>query len=169
MAVDIPELDNGEPGALRSRWFLLVMTDPAIFRVVILLAASHYSGRRYPRGNGPNLLELKSRALASINEAMQDTDHSTSDQIIGAVAKMASYEAMFGDQRSFEWHMEGLLRMVKLRGSLSALGPGGLLARICLWIDHNSAFLYNSPIHFSEAIEDFYNVQANPSGFLAEL
>ena len=144
------------------------MTDPAIFRAVVLLAASHYSVRRCPRGNGPNLLQLKSRALSSINEAIQDTGHSTSDQIIGAVAKMASYEAMFGDQRSFEWHMAGLLRMVKLRGGLSALGLDGLLARICLWIDHNSTFLHNSPIHFEDAIGDFFNVQANPSGFLAE-
>jgi hypothetical protein len=79
---------------------------------------------------------------------------------------MASYEAMFGDQATFEMHMAGLLKMVDMRGGLSSLGLNGMLARICVWIDRNSAMLHNSPLHFTSVPEEL-SVQVNPSGFLA--
>ena len=42
LAVDVPELDQpGNNGLLRSSWFPLVMTDPALFLVITLLSASH--------------------------------------------------------------------------------------------------------------------------------
>ena len=166
MAVDMPELDEpGKSGLLRTRWFPLVMTEAATFQVVILIAASHFSSLRYPQGNGPNLLQMKSKAIASINEALRIPSQSPSDQLIGAVAKMASYEAMFGDQATFEMHMMGLLKMVQLRGGLTKLGLQGMLARICVWIDCNSAFLHNSQAHFEISKDEVYS-QANPSGFL---
>jgi hypothetical protein len=44
MAVDIPELDlPGNHGLLRTTWFPLVMTELALFSIIILLAASHYA------------------------------------------------------------------------------------------------------------------------------
>jgi hypothetical protein len=56
--------------------------------------------------------------------------------------------------------------MIQLRGGLYSLGLGGLLARICIWIDRNSALLHDSPLHFNSVKEEL-SVQANPSGFLA--
>jgi hypothetical protein len=166
MAVDMPELDEpGKSGLLRTRWFPLVMTEAATFQVVILIAASHFSSLRCPHGNGPNLLQLKSKAIASINDALRVPARSTSDQLIGAVGKMASYEAMFGDQETFEMHMMGLMKMVQLRGGLAELGLQGMLARILVWIDCNSAFLYNSQTHFAVSKDEVYS-QTNPSGFL---
>lgn len=167
MATDMPELDEPQhPGLLRTRWFPLVLSEAATFQVVMLLSASNYASLRYPHGDRSNLLVLKSRAISSINKALKATDSSTSDQLIGAVAKMASYEAMFGDLPTYEMHMRGLVRMVQLRGGLSSLGLGGLLARICVWIDRNSAFLHNLPTHFTP-VGDGLLAQVNPSGFLA--
>lgn len=167
MATDMPELDEPQcPGLLRTRWFPLVLSEAATFQVVVLLSASNYASLRYPSGDGPNLLHLKSRAISGINDALKATNTPTSDQLIGAVAKMASYEAMFGDQQTYEMHMRGLLKMVQLRGGLQSLGLGGLLARICVWIDRNSAFLNNSPLHFTSVSEEL-SAQVNPSGFLA--
>ena len=165
MAVDLPELDEPEKaGLLRTRWFPLVMTEAATFQVVMLLAASHYASLRQTREHGPSLLQQKSKALALIRDALPAKG--PSDQLIGAVAKMASYEAMFGDPISFEEHMKGLVKMVQVRGGLSALGLNGMLARICVWIDRNSAALNNSAIHFTSVPEDL-STQVNPSGFLA--
>lgn len=167
MAIDMPELDEPQcPGLLRTRWFPLVLTEPATFDVVILLSASNYTSLRCPSGDGPSLLLLKSRAISSINKALKTTSCRTSDQLIGAVAKMASYEAMFGDQETYELHMTGLLKMIQLRGGLSSLGLGGLLARICVWIDRNSAFIHNWPLHFTSVTNEL-SAQVNPSGFLA--
>ena len=165
MAIDLPELDEPEkPGLLRTRWFPLVMTEAATFQVIILLAASHYASLHQIKECGPNLLQQKSKALSLIRTAL--AAEGPSDQLIGAVAKMASYEAMFGDITWFEEHMKGLMGMVRLRGGLSSLGLDGMLARICVWIDRNSAFLNDSPLHFTSVPQDL-STQVNPSGFLA--
>lgn len=167
MATDMPELDEPQsPGLLRTRWFPFVLSEAATFQVIILLSASNYASLRYPYGDGPSLLLLKSRAISLINKAFEANDNPTTDELIGAVAKMASYEAMFGDQLTYEMHMRGLVKMIELRGGLSSLGLGGLLARICLWIDSNASFLHNSPLYFASVNQERL-VHANPTGFLA--
>ena len=164
MAVDIPELDQpGEPGLLRKKWFPLVMTDPATFNVVLLLAASNYLSLATFHPGVPSLYAFKQNAITSVNEALRDPKRHLSDQVIGAVAKLASYEAMFGDRRTFDIHMAGLQKMVLLRGGLDRLGLSGLLERIVLWIDNNSAFLYNSARLYFLSEPSFI---PNPSHFL---
>ncbi len=152
MAVDIPVLDQtGQHGLLRTKWFPLAMQDAASFSVIILLAASHYSSIRGSFQHASYLLDLKQKAIKAINAALKDEDGAYTDGTIGAVAKLASYEAMFGDQATYNIHMSGLTRMVRLRGGLTSLGLEGLLARICLWIDFNASYLHNIPLHFVEA------------------
>jgi hypothetical protein len=79
---------------------------------------------------------------------------------------MASYEAMFGDQKSFEMHMGGLLKMTEMRGGLSSLGLNGILARMCVWVDCNAAMLHSRPMHFTSVPHEFC-AEVNLSAFLA--
>ena len=73
----------------------------------------------------------------------------TLDQVIAAVGKMASYEAMYGSPDLFHVHMNALLRMIYRRPEgLNALGLGGLLTRMVLWIDSNSSFLLGTKLYF---------------------
>lgn len=151
MAVDIPELDlPGKPGLLRTTWFPLVLTEPALFRVIILLAASHYASLQGGIGSlRTNLLGLRYEAVLSINRSLAaQWPDSTDDALIGAIAKMASYEAMFGSLENYYIHMQGLSTAISLRGGLTSLGLNGLLHRIVLWIDRNAAFLHGSTLYF---------------------
>ncbi|GAD98719.1 conserved hypothetical protein [Paecilomyces variotii No. 5] len=151
MAVDIPELDQpGNHGLLRTRWFPLVMTEPAPFLVILLIAASNYASLHGGCDMKADLLQLRCEAIRTINEALRDQKRALTDPVIGAVAKMASYEAMFGSLDTYNTHMTGLVRMVDLRGGLSLLGLDGLLRRICIWIDRNSAFLNGSSLYFPD-------------------
>lgn len=151
MAVDVPELDlPGNHGLLRTSWFPLVMTHPALFSVIILLAASHYASLLGDPGNmRTNLLGLRYEAVSSINRCLDvQRSESIHDALIGAIAKMASYEAMFGSLENYGIHMQGLARAISLRGGLTSLGLNGLLHRIIVWIDRNAAFLHGSTIYF---------------------
>lgn len=151
MAVDIPELDlPGNHGLLRTTWFPLVLTEPALFTVIILLAASHYASLQGDIGSlRTNLLGLRYEAVLSINRSLAaQWPDSTDDALIGAIAKMASYEAMFGSLENYDIHMQGLSRAISLRGGLTSLGLNGLLHRIVLWIDRNAAFLHGSTLYF---------------------
>ncbi|KAE9365745.1 hypothetical protein N431DRAFT_418546 [Stipitochalara longipes BDJ] len=164
MATHLPVLDEPEkPGLLRTRWFPMVMTEAATFQVIMLLAASHLALVQNSKGDGPTILQMKSKAIASVRRAL--AADGPSDQLIGAVVKMASYEAMFGEQESFQLHMAGLLKMVEMRGGLSSLGLNGMLAKMCVWIDRNSAALHDTAVHFTAVPED-YDVEVNLSDFL---
>ncbi|KAH9844522.1 Fungal specific transcription factor domain [Teratosphaeria destructans] len=152
MAVDIPELDRTViSGLLRTRFFPFTMTDAASVHAVMLMAASHYSRARGPRSHTIDLLQLKGMAIAAINSGLSDPRRATSDQVIIAVAMMASFEALYGDRAFFETHMTGLVRMVTLRGGLHALGLDGLLERILLWIDSNATHILGKSVYFNKA------------------
>lgn len=148
IAVDIPELDlPGSRSLLRRRWFPLAMEAPSTMYAVLLMAAAHFCVLNPPHLTARiNLLSLKSRALREINKAVRhpDLNQATNDAAIGAVMKMAAYEAIFGDPAVYAAHMKGLSLMLKKRGGLSTLGLDGLLERMVLWIDYNAAFIHNS-------------------------
>ncbi|KAL8647891.1 MAG: hypothetical protein Q9226_006242 [Calogaya cf. arnoldii] len=133
MTVDIRELDDARAeGSLRSLWFPMAASEQAKLNCK------------------PEVLEkMKQQAITAINRGLQDPTLATSDQLIGAVAKMAAYEAGFaGDEGQYHMHMKGLVKMVELRGGLGSLGLNGLLARMLFWIDRNAAFLLQTHLYF---------------------
>lgn len=164
IAIDILELDQPQDRILlRTLWFPLVMTNSCLFLVTMLIAASHYTSAQQKQRQQqhdtpdlalalPNLLDLRCEALQSINQAigMQHGDGVLSDALIGAVAKMASYEASFGDLDNYTVHMQALSKIVRLRGGLESLGLDGLLRRIVVWVDRRGASLYGSMLYFPE-------------------
>jgi hypothetical protein len=70
-----------------------------------------------------------------------------SDALVGAIAKMASYEAMYGDVHNYGVHMRGRAGR-RVAWKLGELGLAGLLRRIVIWIDRNGAFLNGSALYF---------------------
>lgn len=142
VAVEIPDLDGPDgKGLLRRIWFPLAMTEAATMYAVLLMAASHFAVVNPQQGALIDLLALKARALSEINAALTNPERAITDAMIGAVAKMAAYEAIFGDSEVFAAHMRGLQMMLKMRGGLSTLGLNGLLERMLVWIDLNAAHL----------------------------
>ncbi|KAL4920582.1 hypothetical protein BDW62DRAFT_198884 [Aspergillus aurantiobrunneus] len=171
MAVDIPELDQpGNRGLLRTDWFPLTMSEPSLFLVIMLLAASHHASVQTGSTEMKmQLLSLRCEAIQAVNRSLERESSGVSDALIGAIAKMASYEAMYGNRCNYKIHMQGLQRAVELRGGLFALGLGGLLRRIVIWIDRNGSFLTGSALYFPD--EAFAPGQPlplpNPGHFLA--
>ncbi|KAL8836927.1 MAG: hypothetical protein Q9170_002727 [Blastenia crenularia] len=152
-AVDVPELDHpGAKGSLRSIWFSMVITEQASLNVTILFAITHCISIYQTQGRPEVLYQLKEETIASINRALKDPDLAISDQIIGAVARMAAYEAGFAeDAKQYHIHMKGLTKMVELRGGLECLGLDGVLARMLLFVDLNAAFLLRTKLYFPHA------------------
>ncbi|KAF2148602.1 hypothetical protein K461DRAFT_298002 [Myriangium duriaei CBS 260.36] len=163
MTVDIPELDGPDArGLLRSSWFPLTMANRSLFCVIILIAASHRATTCNKR-DALNLLRLRTEALDFVQQDLENQSLCLSDQMVGAVAKLASYEAMYGTRESYKVHMEGLRRMVMLRGGIRSLGLNGLLSRLVVWIDNNGAFFTGSSHFFDEAEG---SCSPDPSNFL---
>jgi hypothetical protein len=155
MAVSVPEIDLGEKNALRDVWFPFAMTEPSVFQTVMLLSSSNYAFVTKDTSKVPNLLLLRQKALKYINEGLRDPNRKLSDQLIVAVAKIACYEAMYGTYAAYCIHMEGLVRMLEEKGGIQNLGLGGLLMRMCLWIDNNSGILWNKTYRFFQQSATF--------------
>jgi Fungal specific transcription factor domain len=132
----------------------MALGDIVTFHVIVLTSAFHYAALHSTTlCHTLDLLRLKQEAIASITRAMESVpaDCIVNDHLIAAVAKMTSYEAMYGERALYHTHMTALLKMVHLRGGLESLGLGGLLARMVLWIDTNSAFLLNEGFYFQSS------------------
>ncbi|KAL6244468.1 hypothetical protein RBB50_008710 [Rhinocladiella similis] len=152
LAVAIPEVDGeGNTALLKSRWFPMVIHSPLLFQVIVLFSASHYAAQREDMAFAQTILILKQRALAGISAHVTASKGTLRDELIAATAKMASYEAIWGDERAYHSHMGGVEEMLKVRGGLISLGLEGFLARLLLFIDTNSAFLLNTYLHLRDS------------------
>lgn len=168
MAVEIPDLDKSTiKQLLRTRFFPFVLTDPALLHAVMLVAAAYYHSVHGTRSHEIDLFHLRGMTIREINRALEDPARATSDHVLMAVAKMATYEALYGDKAIFNTHMTGLIRMISLRGGLPSLGLDGLLVRILLWIDVNTTNLARVNCYFDpEAFTSpFAHPKATPEQF----
>lgn len=142
MAIDLPETDSASREFIRTHFLSLAFSDPASLHALVLVSAAHLARLRGEQSHNIDILQLRGMAIQQVNHALMEHSsrrRATSDQLIVAVAKMATYELLFGQRDTFHTHMTGLQRMVSLRGGLPALGLGGFLERMLLWIDANAA------------------------------
>jgi hypothetical protein len=155
MATDLPETDAETRQVIRAHFMGLVFTDPAPLHAVMLLASAHLAKVRGAHSHTIDMLQLRGMAIQEVNRAMMDQrpggGRATSDAMIAAVGKIATFELLFGQKDTFHTHMTGLQRMVSLRGGLQELGLNGMLERILLWIDANAAEITGTPLYFPPA------------------
>lgn len=147
MVIDVPETDSASREFIRTQFLSLVFSDLAPLHATILVSAAHLAKLHGTRSHNIDMLQLRGMAIQQVNRALMGRNpgiRATSDQLIVAVGKMATYELLFGQRETFHTHMTGLQRMVGLRGGLSALGLGGFLERMLLWIDSNAAAITGS-------------------------
>ncbi|KAJ9611641.1 hypothetical protein H2200_004825 [Cladophialophora chaetospira] len=157
LTIPIPELDGSftEP-LFRAAWLPIVVHDPLIFQIVVLFAATHYATYADPSQYNSlhlELLSLKQAALSSLIQKVQSeqgTTSSSSDTLIAAAAKMASFEAIFGVVEAFHLHMSTVARLLQTRGSLATLGMNGFLARLLSFVDINSASLLGTNLYLAD-------------------
>lgn len=135
----------------RMRLFIgFLLSDPAL-TLSILLAAIHHklmlarTAHTYPR----EMMVLRSFALSAINQAIEEPERATSDQLCFCVANMATYEAFMGTREAALVHLGGLEKMVNMRGGLDKLGLGGMLEKTIKWCDIGCSGVFGTPLVFA--------------------
>ena len=119
----------------------------------------------------PEILHLRGFVIMSINQALQDPSRACSDQLIFAVANLAIFEAVFGSIDVYHVHMQGLAKMLRLRGGLPTLGFDGYLQKVLLWYDSNCANLVGCDPYLSNLVEPYqtYGMKPDPGNFTVGL
>ena len=141
IAVDVRNTSD----LMRLHWFGTAMSDQGFMHSLLSTVALH----RYVFGRGPieTVLYHRAHAIASVNSALTNPDISVgfSDANIGAVFNLLSVEESlaspyFGHLRPHddqpnqrEMHLNGLLRMVEMRGGLMAMNSNRILQAFILW------------------------------------
>jgi hypothetical protein len=146
---------------LRTVWFPYIMSSQASFYAAMSFAGSTYYSIQNLPPNTANLLGLRHKAITSINDRLSEPDICIDDQTIAAVFCMSILESVYGDTSSYDIHMSGLEKMVRMRGGLESLELGGLLAKMVAWLDFNHSKLHGTPLHFRKSAE----VGSRPSPF----
>lgn len=130
---------------MRSDWFGTAISDSGFMHSLLCTAALHMYV--FGRGSIETILHHRAQAIAAVNTAISHPDVSIgiSDANIGAVFNLLTVEESLVlphfererldeehvDQR--EVHMNGLRRMIQLRGGLMAINSNRILQAFILW------------------------------------
>ena len=141
IAVDI----RHQSTLMRSDWFGTAISNPGFMHSLLCTAALHLY--IFGRGSIDTILHHRATAIAAVNAAISDPDSSVgiSDANIGAVFNLLTVEEAlllpsFTHERLSEdqpnqrtIHLNGLRRMVQMRGGLTAIKSNRILQAFILW------------------------------------
>ena len=141
IAVDVRNTSH----LMRLQWYGTAMSDQGFMHSLLSTIALHR--HVFDRGPLETVLYHRAHAIASVNSALASPDMAvgTSDANIGAVFNLLSVEETLAspffrhlrphddnpNQRAI--HLNGLLRMVQLRGGLMAMNSNRMLQAFILW------------------------------------
>ncbi|KAI9049171.1 hypothetical protein LZ554_007018 [Drepanopeziza brunnea f. sp. 'monogermtubi'] len=152
--IDTPGIAKpGQVFRLRSSWYPFIMKSPITFYAALALAGTLFYSRCPHPATGLTMLGLRQKAISSINSTLSDPDTCKSDETIGAVFCMSLLESMHGDANSYQVHMAGLAKMVRMRGGLGELGLDGLMKKMICWLDFKHTKVHGSDLAFGESRE----------------
>ncbi|KAL2071899.1 hypothetical protein VTL71DRAFT_13134 [Oculimacula yallundae] len=117
-----------------SENYLSYYVDNAARLYMVLSYAASRSQKRC--GNGPSESACYfMKAISAVNNDIADPEKQASDATIATVCSMANVENLNGNPENAVLHLNGLKRMVEMRGGLHCLGMHGILRRVVLWAD----------------------------------
>ena len=107
--------------------------------------------------------------VRSINRKVASARTATEEITIGAVLLLVSIEKRNGNRSAIEWHMNGIVRILQLRNSLTAsLSPG--IKRALFWQDLTSTELIGTPRLFGlQTFPDTFGTKSQLVGSTIQL
>ncbi|KAF2732912.1 hypothetical protein EJ04DRAFT_496075 [Polyplosphaeria fusca] len=93
-------------------------------------------------------LRHKNAAIKEINAKIGSHAGTISDELVGTVLTLASFENLVGAYDAAQLHIAALKRMVNARGGLFAFGHNDGLVRGMIWVDFHSAAAFHAPPSF---------------------
>ncbi|KAH7071867.1 hypothetical protein BKA63DRAFT_446579 [Paraphoma chrysanthemicola] len=95
-------------------------------------------------------LRHKNEAIKEINVKLGSPGSTITDELVGTVLTMASFENLLGAYEAAQVHVEALKRMVNARGGIFAFGHNDGLIRGITWVDFHTAAAFHTPPSFPQ-------------------
>jgi hypothetical protein len=118
-----------------SIWFQFIMTDE-LFLHCTLAAGVACAGCYYgiKEENSPDALMHLSKAFRLLNEKLSSPGAIWSDEVVASIVSLGIRDQVRGDYGQGRVHLNGLLRIIELRGGFHQLTRVELVQKICRYV-----------------------------------
>ncbi|KAH7363779.1 fungal-specific transcription factor domain-containing protein [Rhexocercosporidium sp. MPI-PUGE-AT-0058] len=123
---------------MRKSLFSLSIHDPAMFHSFMTHYAAAFNVQFRNTSSNESLYHA-TMAAKIINQRLADPISALTDETLATVANMAAYESSNGTAESMVVHMDGLEKMVSLRGGIENGGFSLIVQRMIGWTDYHVA------------------------------
>ncbi|KAL3421718.1 hypothetical protein PVAG01_05874 [Phlyctema vagabunda] len=152
---------------LRNRGFYEGITDPASFTQ--LLAASSWEMSQDRKSDQTESMKLSVMAIQSLNKRLTGPVIDTSDEMVVALLIFCLYEWIKLDLKAFTVHVDGLSKLVMLRGGLKSLEHNFIVQGLVEKLDKMQALLWGTVPAFPQNKEAFEARARNRCHFLTDV
>jgi hypothetical protein len=139
---------NGGQRAFRENWYVVGLADPATFYDVLANSAIQASKLRNDKSAEKESLWFHNKALQSVYTRLSDSRQATGEGIIGAVTGMICHAGICGEWTRWRAHMDGLRKILSLRGGVETLEHNKELLWTICWVDVTFAANQDVPSTF---------------------
>ncbi|EFQ91271.1 hypothetical protein PTT_11935 [Pyrenophora teres f. teres 0-1] len=138
----------------KSTWNSFILHDPGLLHAT--LAGWALYGMLVEGISTLRVCKLnhKSEAIKTINNRLASSEGKISDEVVGTVLTLASFENLTGEYDAAQLHISALKRMIHERGGLLSFGHNDGLLRGILWIDFHTAAAFRTPPSFQHVYLD---------------
>jgi hypothetical protein len=114
-------------------WWPFVREDEVLFHVVLLLSGLDRNSLN-DQFDTVHTRQLLDQCLGLLSTRVQDPVASISDHTLVAIASLAAMEHDRGNMRALDAHLEGLKRVVEIRGGLDLIRKtNAMAANVVFW------------------------------------
>ncbi|PVI01904.1 hypothetical protein DM02DRAFT_331986 [Periconia macrospinosa] len=128
-----------------NTWWPFVASDPGLLHATLASWALYGVLMRGVTSVVPEMLGHKTEAIKEINAKINSSNGWISDELVGNVLILATFENLYGEYDSALLHFGALKRMVDVRGGLDTFNHNCGLARGVVWVDFHTAIALRRP------------------------
>lgn len=139
---------RGGQRAFRENWYVVGLADPASFYDVLSNSAINAAKLLNDKSAEKDMLWFHSQALQSVHDRLSDSEQATGEGILGTVTGLICHAGIRGDWTRWRTHMDGIQRIINLRGGIETLYHNKELMWTIYWVDISAAASQDIPPTF---------------------
>ncbi|KAF2187900.1 hypothetical protein K469DRAFT_568299 [Zopfia rhizophila CBS 207.26] len=134
----------------KNTWWPFIAQDAALLHATLATWALYGMLVRGMSDLRVEKLRHKNEAIKHINGKLSCPSGRISDELVGAVLTLASFENLLGAYDAAQLHIAALKRIVNARGGLYAFSHNDGLIRGIIWVDFHSSTAFHTHPSFPE-------------------
>jgi hypothetical protein len=125
-------------------WWSFICNDAALLHATLATWAVYGALAKGLSELQVEQLRHKNEAIKHVNMKLSSAPWAITDELVGAVLTLASFENLLGEYDVAQMHVRALKRMIAARGGLPSFGHNDGLLRGIIWVDFHAATAFHT-------------------------